>query len=234
MPQSLGIAHFVSQADALGVTILAILTAMSVASWYLIFTRAWLNFSERRTAVQYLAEFRKRGSLAMSSDERNAFCALTNEARAVAEHISAHGAERLPDTGAGELITRSLRVRTQREIARRESGLTFLAATASSAPFIGLFGTVWGIYQALIGIGMSGQGTLERIAGPVGEALVMTGAGLAVAIPAAMSYNFFVRANRRMTGEMHAFANELLLLAATGTALNAGSASRDPARQGGA
>lgn len=224
MQQQLGIAHFVSQADAVGIAILALLTLMSIASWYLILAKIWLNVAERKSATQYLAAFRAAGTLQGGGEERNAFAALCDEARKVSDHVAQHRADRLPDTGAGELISRSLRMRIQREIARRESGLTFLAATASSAPFIGLFGTVWGIYQALIGIGMSGQGTLDRIAGPVGEALVMTGAGLAVAIPAAVAYNFFVRANRRMSGELNAFGHELLLLAATGAALSRGDA----------
>ncbi len=97
-----------------------------------------------------------------------------------------------------------------------EYGNTYLATVASSAPFVGLFGTVWGIYHALLAIGMSGQSTLDKVAGPVGEALIMTAIGLAVAIPAAVAYNTFTRANRNALGELNAFAHELFTLLATG------------------
>jgi biopolymer transport protein ExbB len=99
---------------------------------------------------------------------------------------------------------------------RLEYGQTFLATVASSAPFVGLFGTVWGIYHALMAIGMSGQGTLDKVAGPVGEALIMTAIGLAVAIPAAVAYNAFARANRNTLAELNSFAHDLFNFLATG------------------
>ena len=92
----------------------------------------------------------------------------------------------------------------------------FLATVASSAPFVGLFGTVWGIYHALIAIGMSGQGTLDKVAGPVGEALIMTGIGLAVAIPAAVAYNHFARANRSTLSQLNSFAYDVFAFLSTG------------------
>jgi biopolymer transport protein ExbB len=98
--------------------------------------------------------------------------------------------------GADDFLTRALRRAIDQDTARLEYGHTVLASVASSAPFVGLFGTVWGIYHALLAIGMSGQGTLDKVAGPVGEALIMTALGLAVAIPAVLAYNAFTRANR--------------------------------------
>jgi biopolymer transport protein ExbB len=92
---------------------------------------------------------------------------------------------------------------------RLESGLTVLATVGATAPFVGLFGTVWGVYHALVAIGLSRAGTLDKVAGPVGEALIMTGLGLAVAIPAVMAYNAFTRGNRVLTGRLDAFAFEL-------------------------
>ena len=86
---------------------------------------------------------------------------------------------------------------------------TTLATVGATAPFVGLFGTVWGVYHALVAIGMSGSGTLDKVAGPVGEALIMTGIGLAVAIPAVVAYNAFTRGNRVLTGRLDAFAFEL-------------------------
>ena len=103
------------------------------------------------------------------------------------------------------------------ETARLESGLTVLASVGSTAPFVGLFGTVWGVYHALINIGMSGQGTLDKVAGPVGEALIMTALGLAVAIPAVLAYNAFVRSNRMVLAELDAFAHDLFAFLTTGS-----------------
>jgi biopolymer transport protein ExbB len=112
--------------------------------------------------------------------------------------------------GRGEdAVRRAIEVALLEETVRRESGLTALASVGSTAPFVGLFGTVWGVYHALVAIGVSGQGTLDRIAGPVGEALIMTALGLAVAIPAVLAYNGFVRANRVALARLDAFAQNL-------------------------
>jgi biopolymer transport protein ExbB len=103
------------------------------------------------------------------------------------------------------------------ETASFESGLTVLASIGSTAPFIGLFGTVWGVYHALVAIGMSGQGTLDKVAGPVGEALIMTALGLAVAIPAVLAYNFAVRRNRVVLAQLDSFAHDLFAFLTTGS-----------------
>jgi biopolymer transport protein ExbB len=94
-----------------------------------------------------------------------------------------------------------------------------LATIGATAPFVGLFGTVWGVYHALVAIGMSGSGMLDKVAGPVGEALIMTGIGLAVALPAVMGYNWLTRSNRVLTAKLDAFAFELLTFLSTGRAL---------------
>jgi biopolymer transport protein ExbB len=93
--------------------------------------------------------------------------------------------------------------------ARLESGLTVLASVGSTAPFVGLFGTVWGVYHALVAIGLSGQGTLDKVAGPVGEALIMTAAGLAVAIPAVLAYNLYGKWVAACEAELEGFAHDL-------------------------
>ena len=104
------------------------------------------------------------------------------------------------------------------DTARLESGLTVLASVGSTAPFVGLFGTVWGIYHALIAIGVSGQGTLDKVAGPVGEALIMTALGLAVAIPAVLAYNAFARSNRLVLAKLDGFAHDVFAFLSTGDA----------------
>ena len=115
-----------------------------------------------------------------------------------------------------DLLTRALKRAIDEDRSQLEFGQTYLATVASSAPFVGLFGTVWGIYHALMAIGLSGQGTLDKVAGPVGEALIMTAIGLAVAIPAAISYNVFARANRNTLARLNAFAYDVFAFMATG------------------
>jgi biopolymer transport protein ExbB len=99
---------------------------------------------------------------------------------------------------------------------RLETGLTFLATVGSTAPFVGLFGTVWGIFHALVRIGASGETSLDQVAGPVGEALIMTALGLAVAVPAVLGYNLLVRNNRVIIASFHAFAEDMLAYLTTG------------------
>ena len=105
-----------------------------------------------------------------------------------------------------------------------------IASAGSAAPYIGLFGTVWGIYHALVQIGLSGQGTLDKVAGPVGEALIMTALGLAVAIPAVLAYNTFVRRNRVWLARLDAFAHDFFVLAAVGAKTNSSAGDERPLR----
>jgi biopolymer transport protein ExbB len=114
--------------------------------------------------------------------------------------------------GLGEYLTRTLNNAVDQEAADCEYGLTILATAGSAAPYVGLFGTVWGIYHALVQIGMSGQGTLDKVAGPVGEALIMTALGLAVAIPAVLAYNAFNRRNRLWMAKLESFSHDLFVL----------------------
>jgi len=113
-------------------------------------------------------------------------------------------------------VTRTMRKVIDEETAKLENGLTLLASVGSTAPFVGLFGTVWGVYHALVGIGLADGVTINRIAGPVGEALIMTGLGLAVAIPAVLAYNAFVRNNRVFLSRLDAFAHDLFAFLSTG------------------
>jgi biopolymer transport protein ExbB len=125
---------------------------------------------------------------------------------------SAHGAAEgtlASQTDRSELITRALRQRINEAAGRLEAGLTMLASVGSTAPFVGLFGTVWGIYHALINIASSGQIAIDKVAGPVGEALIMTAFGLAVAIPAVLAYNAFTRVNRMVLSQLDGFAHDL-------------------------
>jgi biopolymer transport protein ExbB len=217
--------HFLAQSDAVGQTLFAILAAMSVASWYFILIKTWQGIRVRRHAAQFLKTFWNAASLEQI-DERlqqeppeEPFSLLTKHAINSRRHHARHGRERLQETGsASEFLTRAMRRVIDEETARLEWGLTVLASIASTAPFVGLFGTVWGVFHALTNIGQGGAATLEQIAGPVGEALIMTGLGLAVAIPAVLAYNACSRSNRLLLTKLDAFAHDLFALLTTGSA----------------
>jgi biopolymer transport protein ExbB len=139
---------------------------------------------------------------------------------AIEQHRSRNGNSLIEAGSAEDFLTRSLKRAIDQDKARLEGGLTFLATVASSAPFVGLFGTVWGIYHALMVIGMSGQSGLDKVAGPIGEALIMTGLGLAVAIPSAVAYNVFVRLNRNTMVQLNSFAHDVFAFLSTGLVCN--------------
>jgi biopolymer transport protein ExbB len=128
---------------------------------------------------------------------------------AAEQHSSAQGSRLAETLNRSEYVDRALRQGVARESGRLETGLTWLATTGSTAPFVGLLGTVWGIYHALLKIGASGNASMDAVAGPVGEALIMTTIGLGVAIPAVLAYNVFNRANRVTLGKFDEFAHDL-------------------------
>jgi biopolymer transport protein ExbB len=230
MEQKLGFAHFISQTDAVGLTVLLILVGMSIASWYLILTRTITNLTARKRAALFLKRFWEADSLQamekvlQAEKADNAFAELANQALTAGRDGSRHGVQKLASAGGlSEFVTRALRNSLDQEATRSETGLTVLATAGSAAPYIGLFGTVWGIYHALVFIGLSGQGTLDKVAGPVGEALIMTAVGLAVAIPAVLAYNSFSRRNRIWLAQLDGFAHDLYTLITVGEKANSES-----------
>ncbi len=236
---ALGFAHLLAQTDTVGKAILLILAFMSVATWYLIVTKGIEALARRRRSDRFLAAFWDAPSLAAverrleTQHPDEPFSHLAFHALASSRHHARHGADRLDAAGsAADFLTRAIRRVIDEESARLESGLTVLASVGSTAPFVGLFGTVWGVYHALVGIGLAGQGTLDRVAGPVGEALIMTALGLAVAIPAVLAYNAFVRSNRLVLARLDAFAHDLFSFLTTGAQNGEGesSTSARPAR----
>jgi biopolymer transport protein ExbB len=222
MEQNFGFAHFISQCDTMGKGVLILLLALSVASWYLMVTKAVENFGARSRADAFLKLFWEATSMQEMQDllnagsGDNAFYDLARLALTV-NSGNQRGAEKLLAAGGvSEYLTRVLRNGIDQEATKVEHGLTVLASAGSAAPFVGLFGTVWGIYHALVQIGMSGQGTLDKVAGPVGEALIMTAVGLAVAIPAVLAYNAFTRRNRIWLAQLDNFAHDLYALVTVG------------------
>ncbi|MDO9314625.1 MAG: MotA/TolQ/ExbB proton channel family protein [Burkholderiaceae bacterium] len=219
---ALGLAHFVAQADAVGQGLLAVLLLMSALSWAVIVLKALTGWMQRRRSQRFVEHFWNAGSLAevevglahqAAGGPRDPYSQLTQQALQAQAHHARHGATRLAEAGsASEFVTRTLRKALDAETMRLENGLSLLATIGATAPFVGLFGTVWGVYHALLAIGSSaadGPGSLAQIAGPVGEALIMTGLGLAVAIPAVMAYNLYTRRNRVIAAQLDAFAGEL-------------------------
>jgi biopolymer transport protein ExbB len=189
---------------------------MSVASWVLILWKSWLLLRASRDVSRSTAAFWQSASLADASQRLQAFdreslvLPLIAATRLSASNTLAGAGER------GQQLTRVLRDALEKVLRKLQYGQIVLATVGAIAPFVGLLGTVWGIYQALIGMASAGQITIERIAGPVGEALVVTAAGLAVAIPAVLAYNVFNHRIGRLEADLEGFARDLrdLLLTA--------------------
>ena len=226
MENPMGFAHFLGHADAVARAVLALMLIASICTWYLIATKGVRALRMRRRSEAFLNAFWDAPNLeAVAARIREngvaePFSHLVHHGfTAIEQHNRSRQGETvsLIHSGSSEdLLTRALKRAIDEDRSHLESGQTFLATVASAAPFVGLFGTVWGIYHALLAIGASGQGTLDKVAGPVGEALIMTAIGLAVAIPAAIAYNAFARANRNTLAGLNAFAYDVFAFLATG------------------
>jgi len=236
---ALGFGHFIMQSDAVGKTLLLILVLMSVASWAIIALKGLTLIARKRRSESFLNFFWNATSLDAVAGEisthgaNDPFSHLTSHAMHAQAHHAKYGAAKLEEAGtAGDFVTRTIKKVLDEETTRLENGLAMLATVGATAPFVGLFGTVWGVYHALVAIGVSGAGTLDKVAGPVGEALIMTGLGLAVAIPAVMGYNWLTRSNRVILSKLDAFAYELHTFVSMGQPLSSdtGSVPLQPVR----
>jgi biopolymer transport protein ExbB len=220
MNQSLGLAHYWSQGDAVSHAAAYALLLMSVASWYYILSKSWSSWRIRKSAGA-LEGFWKAPTLADAiavirhADSENIYTPLATQSAEAANIRSQEGSLNAA-TDPGELITRTLRQQINRVSSRLENGLTLLASVGATAPFVGLFGTVWGIYHALVAVSTAGTVQIDKVAGPVGEALIMTALGLVVAIPAVLAYNAFTRVNRVTLAELDGFAHDLHAYLTTG------------------
>lgn len=218
--QSLNLAQYWSQGDAVSHAVAYALLLMSILSWYYILSKTWSSWRIRKSAGA-LESFWKAPTLTDAiatirhSDSENVYTPLATQS-AEAANIRAQDGSLNANVDPGELITRTLRQEINRVSARLENGLTLLASVGSTAPFVGLLGTVWGIYHALIAVSATGTVQIDKVAGPVGEALIMTALGLAVAIPAVLAYNAFTRVNRVTLAELDAFAHDLHAYLTTG------------------
>jgi biopolymer transport protein ExbB len=186
-----------------------IMVIMSMGSWYIIFTKLFEQSKLMRSAKAAAESFWSTGSIkkgADSLDEGSAFRFLADSGLKASEH---HEGAMLEAIDKHTWISMSMQRATDSINSRLQDGLAFLATVGSTAPFVGLFGTVWGIYHALTAIGISGQASIDKVAGPVGEALIMTAIGLAVAVPAVMGYNWLIRRNKSAMDRVRSFSADL-------------------------
>jgi biopolymer transport protein ExbB len=231
-----GIAALWSQGDTLIKIVAVLLLLMSIVSWYVIATRTWRAVRLRRAARSaagfwHAHSFAEGMALLDQQGVHNPFRFLALEGQAAVDHHSTNKEDLHGQLSLAEWLTESLRGAIDESAERMQGGLAVLASVGSTAPFVGLFGTVWGIYHALVGIGASGQASIDKVAGPVGEALIMTAFGLAVAIPAVLGYNGLTRTNKGVINKLSRFARQLHAYFLTGSPVTKEAANVTPMRK---
>jgi biopolymer transport protein ExbB len=212
-----GIKALWNEGDIVAKTTLIIMIIMSVGTWYIMVSKLLELAKVSRLAKEADQTFWSAPSVAQGAQalkEQSPFRFLAEaglEASKKHEGLLAH-------IGFADWLSQSIQRATDSVQSNLQNGLAFLATVGSTAPFVGLFGTVWGIYNALVKIGVSGQASIDKVAGPVGEALIMTAIGLAVAVPAVLGYNFIVRKNKTTMDKVRHFGSDLhsVLLASSG------------------
>ena len=222
--------NFISQGGPVAFGVALSLLVMSISSWYLILLKSYQALQMKHVCVADNQAFWQAHSLEAAMRQGNQSSPiprLAQQSVEAAEHHQKHASKKLADAcSQDEFIARAMRRVIVQESAKLETGLTVLASVGSISPFVGLFGTVWGIYHALASISASGQAKLDKVAGPVGEALIMTALGLAVAIPAVLAYNALVRSNRMLLAQLESFAHDLHILLTTGASMSSASKTR--------
>ena len=188
---------------------LIILVIMSFGTWYILFTKFFEQAAVLKHAKTADGKFWAANNIndgLKNLEPRSAFRSIVEDGLRAAQH---HEGKLTDSIDLNEWVSISLQRSADQVNNRLSSGLAFLATVGSTAPFVGLFGTVWGIYHALIAIGVSGQASIDKVAGPVGEALIMTAIGLAVAVPAVLAYNFLISRNKTAMSRIRAFASDV-------------------------
>ncbi|CAN5585468.1 MotA/TolQ/ExbB proton channel family protein [soil metagenome] len=224
MDSQFGLINMWTQGDIVTRAVALLLLGMSFASWMVIIIKALdlrraMSQARSTEAFWHSADFAD-GLAKLGTDSSNPFRQLATEGREAAAHVlhlDGNSKPQLHDSlDLSEWVTRSLRNSIDDSTGKLQSGLAVLASVGSTAPFVGLFGTVWGIYHALLAIGLAGQATIDKVAGPIGETLIMTALGLAVAIPAVLGYNALVRGNKSVLTRLNRFAHDLHAYYVTG------------------
>jgi biopolymer transport protein ExbB len=209
-----------------------IMSIMSIGTWYIIITKFFDQMKIMRQAREATAKFWKASSIAAGTStlaEGSPFRFIAESGTKASAH---HDGALLEQIDLSTWVTMSIQRAVDKVQSRLQDGLSFLATVGSTAPFIGLFGTVWGIYGALTNIGMTGNASIDKVAGPVGEALIMTAAGLAVAVPAVLGYNWLVRRNKTAMEEVRAFSADVHSVLISGAMSTADSAARTAKKVG--
>jgi biopolymer transport protein ExbB len=198
-----------NQGDYVAKGTLVILIIMSMGSWYVIFTKLFEQRAMLKSAKTSAETFWKAGTVQSGVgqlEEGSAFRYIAEQGIRANEH---HEGTMVEQIDKHTWVTMSVDRAVGSIQNRLQDGMAVLATVGSTAPFVGLFGTVWGIYNALVKIGISGQASIDKVAGPVGEALIMTAIGLAVAVPAVMGYNWLLRRNKQVMDQTRNFAGDL-------------------------
>jgi len=227
MQTELGLISLWTQGDWVTRLVALMLLTMSVASWMVMLLKglALLQFkglAQRTETFWHSADFAV-GLNALGPQDANPFVQLARSGFEASHHHRTTQAQLHDTLDISDWISRALRNALDDSTARLQSGLAVLASVGSTAPFVGLFGTVWGIYHALMGIGASGQASIDKVAGPIGESLVMTALGLSVAIPAVLGYNALVRGNKSALTRLNRFAHDLHAYFVTGARVGTGA-----------
>jgi biopolymer transport protein ExbB len=209
-----GIVALWTTSDYVGKAVFVILFVMSLYSWYVIITKAIDTALLRRQALQAEKDFWSAANLndgmaRLKGGEDNVFRGLASDGLSSLEHHERNKGRLTENIDLHDWISSHLQRRVDGILSDLSKGMSVLASVGSTAPFVGLFGTVWGIYHALIAIGISGQASIDKVAGPVGEALIMTAIGLAVAVPAVLGYNWLTRRNKFILERVNYFAHDL-------------------------
>ncbi len=224
MESQFGLANLWGMGDGVTRAVVILLLVMSVSSWTVILVKAIDLLRIKRLAARsesfwHSADFAE-GLSNLGSARENPFRVLAEEGRDATAHHRATRAQLRDTLDISDWVTRCLRNAVDDTVARMQAGLAVLASVGSTAPFVGLFGTVWGIYHALMSISATGEATIDKVAGPIGEALIMTALGLAVAIPAVLGYNALVRGNKTVIYKLNRFAHDLHAYFITGARVN--------------
>ena len=226
MNSQFGLANVWSQGDIVTKSVAVLLLLMSLASWMVIIIKTldlikYKKIARAAEAFWHSEDF-DTGLARLGADPANPFRQLALEGREATLHHRDTKAQLHNALDMSDWVTRTLRNALDEFTSKLQSGLAILASVGSTAPFVGLFGTVWGIYHALLSIGMAGQATIDKVAGPIGESLIMTALGLAVAIPAVLGYNALVRGNKGISHQLNRFAHDLHAYFVTGARVTAG------------
>ena len=203
-----GVKALWNEGDIVARTTLTLMIIMSIGTWYIMISKLVELSKIGRQAKAAESTFWSAPSVAQGVETLKEQSPYRFISQAALESTKKHEGL-LAHISFSDWVTQSIQRATDSVQSNMQNGLAFLATVASTAPFVGLFGTVWGIYNALVKIGVSGQASIDKVAGPVGEALIMTAIGLAVAVPAVLGYNFIVRKNKTTLDKIRNFGSDL-------------------------